>query len=250
MGSFSSCSAKQQQNTTKKSTTEQETVDEPSESPAKSPEISRDEVIVHAYIRKIEAIQNIVPLDLIKLLSLFCRHVDQWNTEHSTNSLHLDIHEDHVLATKQLWRNVRVFGDYILQNDDYCHWRIQIEGFISCVYIGIISDDEHLKEYDARLYDWKVNASIGYTFNCGYAFFDWNDGNDKIWDKIDYGKPCGDDGDVIEVIVDLSNKNRYIQFIVNGEDHGIANDRITTNCSYKLMVCLDTMDKGSKIKLL
>ena len=219
--------------------------------------MSRKELIVYGYARRIEKSFSIcIPVDILLVLCFVFRDIDSWNEQYTNSKF--EIADKYLTLRTGYYRHsfFHAFGDCVVNKGQYHHWILKVHSKVQYLYVGIIKNDESLLEKTGNEeYSWMYNyrsADKGLLFNCGNANVrHWIDHENK-YQYTKYGKECGKNGDVIEMIVDLRESNGdigSIKYIVNGEHYGIAYDKLPA-VSYRLAVCFSSPKLDSKIEML
>eukprot|EP01084_Bolivina_argentea_P186972 322170_1 len=219
--------------------------------------MSLKEFIICGYTRRIQkSLLEIFPLDIIFLLCTFYDLKDKWSKIYSNEQL--EIADYNITAPTYLHGFCHVYGDIVLKPGLRFNWRFKLIGNFECVYIGIIKDDDKLLcEWRSQTSDWAWNcrgADNGFVFSCSHNNVRYlNENQYKEYKKQIYGEMCGNNGDIIEMIVDVTdvkNKIGSIKYIINGKDYGIAYDKIPTHSSYRMAVCIYRSQHLAQVQLI
>eukprot|EP01084_Bolivina_argentea_P258343 435505_1 len=218
------------------------------------------ELLVYGYTRQIENdLSTNVPDDITNMLCMLYYRTDSWNTAYTAE--HLRINEDINCITYTYLRRsypsgpyYTAYGNDIIQLGDYysCKIKINNDVGINHMYIGIVPNNINVsKEYYILSWTWLDNiyyGGIGYLYNCHIAHFihPFN----KSHKQISYGEKCNKSGDIIQMIVNFTNNNSSIRFVINGTDYGTCYDKILTKkYTYRLVVSFYGMQPGSQVEL-
>eukprot|EP01084_Bolivina_argentea_P183620 316822_1 len=211
----------------------------------------RIDMLISGYIKEIEKSLLITIVDDIKtILIVFYPQIDKWCNVYSNKDFSID--NNLITAIRKTRKTYNhVYGHTIIKPGEYFSWRLKVNGQFDCVYIGlIVNDDNLLRNWQNVSGMWSWNkGDNGYILNCKHKFFTYH--NKMNYHNIDYGESCGFDGDIIEMIFDLTKEEcGTIQYIINEKDYGIVYDKVTANRSYRLALCLGCPSEKAQIEIM
>ena len=231
--------------------------------------MSLKEWVIAGYARRIQRkLKQDIPNDICLVISMFYHDNDYWDYKYSNKTL--TITNLYITSNKTIDGYRHLYGEEVICKDGYFHWTLKVHGNISCVYIGIIKNDPILLSYwgnnNNLSWNWnRQSIDSGVLFICAHKcirYLQTSQSPTYLRQGIEiyrhnyvrqwYGEECGDDGDIIEMIVDLSNDEYeygFIRYIINGRDYGIACDTIPKSCAYRLSVCVHNLQSNAKIQL-
>ena len=209
----------------------------------------RRELLVWGYIRQLEKIHNDmnIPIEINDIIYLFQRIYDQWDKKYSNE--HIMIDQEKSMITFNAPNNhefVTAFGSHSVSKGIF-KWKIKLLSFVNnglhggSPFVGIIEDKEELVQ-SSQSGDWD---GYGYQFcgGSGNLYSEWAYRENKA---IDYGCKWKEEGDVIEMILDLDDYT--LSFSVNGEGFGVAFKNIM-DTNYRLVLSAFNC-KGSQFGML
>eukprot|EP01084_Bolivina_argentea_P093678 168445_1 len=201
---------------------------------------------IYGYTRRTERLLFMLLSDDIKaIMCKFYDASDTWNKIFTRKNIL--IKENYIKMSKNMKGGGTAYGNKIIKSGDYYYCQLTLKGNFDALYVGIIHDKPHvLNTYQYGKWDWNAKG-YGYVLNCKYKGF--RSPND-CYPGISYGGEWYKDGDVLEMMVDLTDNNANIAFVINGKNYGIVDVEISKYHSYRLAVCIFDMLHDASIQLL
>ena len=219
---------------------------------AKNPD-AKQELLLWGYMREVERIYKIrnIPHEINNIIYLYLKICDKWSRKYSSN--YIKINECNTLINVEGNVTHTAFGEMVVSEGVFV-WRIQIlalvhdGSYLEAPFIGIIEDDEGKLEFYR---DSDIWGYCGYQLCAGdtgqlFCYMDYKQGTPKHIETEDYRCEWKEDGDILEMTLDLNK--RTLSFKVNDKDFGVAYSNIKQT-SYRLALSMEKFE-GSQFEFL
>ena len=194
--------------------------------------------------------------DIAAILTKYYVDIESWSREFSNKAC--IILDDEIHTTKKMCFGTKhVYGNSVIRKGECYHWKLQLKGPQEA-YVGVIANDfALLKKWGAmrNRWDW-INDDDGCLLaNKSGIVAASGPGNKKDGVMLVSKKALtqtGNDGDVIEMVLDLQNERGKVTYILNGNNSGCVCNKLPIEKSYRLSVCINKYpdDNKTAIKLI
>ena len=182
------------------------------------------ELLTNGLIREsIQNMSNIYPIDIIRMILLFCKAKEKIYYARNT----VKISDDQLTITQKPYHTDKwaiAYGNIEISSmcDVHFYWKIQINHLRNAMFVGVSTN-----RYIHDDYNWmQQDQDICYHLYIGAKDEQWEvrEGNGNLYGNwISYSN-AQKDGDIITIELDL--KRRQIGFHVNDENCGVAFDNV------------------------
>ena len=191
---------------------------------------------IFGYVRDVQAsfpedsIYHTIPTLVIHWILLYFAVIEQFDTENCGASYDLSEHNTIVKKTKSCYKTAYLTK---IVSKGVHKWRFKAIKMSPYTTIIGVWKTKYATEIDAELWeDYAKGKFYGYSSTHGQLT---SGDQDFAWEKCRYGERKCQQGDVIDMILDLNKLE--IRYFVNHRDYGVAFENID-DTSYRVCICV------------